>query len=186
MHIALILLGLAFPLLELAVLIKVGQSLGVWLTILLLIATGVVGGLIVQRQGLQAARRAAQSMAEGRPPIEPVVDSFMLMVAGVLLLIPGLLTDLIALPLLVPPLRRWIARWALRRMFENADVRVETREWRSPGREPGREPDDAAPRRSRPHAGPGPVIDAEWERVDDPKSPSKPPSKPVTDERERP
>jgi UPF0716 protein FxsA len=168
MHIALILLGLAFPLLELAVLIKVGQSLGVWLTILLLIATGVVGGLIVQSQGLQAARRAAQSMAEGRPPIEPVVDSFMLMVAGLLLLIP--------------PLRRSIARLALRRLFENADVRVETHEWRSPGREP----DQAAPRRDRPQSGPGPVIDAEWERVEDPRSPVKPPSKPVTDERGRP
>lgn len=177
MHIALILLGLAFPLLELAVLIKVGQTLGVWMTILLLIATGVAGGLIVQSQGLQAARRAAQSMAEGRPPIEPVIDSFMLMLAGVLLLIPGLLTDLIALPLLIPPVRRWIALRALRHLFKNADVRVETHEWRSPGRDPG----DVGRQGPQPRAGPGPVIDAEWERVDDP----KPPSKPVADDRHR-
>lgn len=181
MHIALILLGLAFPLLELAVLIKVGQTLGVWLTILLLIATGVVGSLIVQSQGLQAARRAAQSMAEGRPPIEPVVDSFMLMLAGALLLIPGLLTDLIALPLLVPPIRRWIARWALRRMFKNADVRVETHEWRSPGRDPRQDPGTEGQPDNRPRGARGPVIDAEWEHVDDP----KPPSKPVTDDRKR-
>ncbi len=177
MHIALILLGLAFPLLELAVLIKVGQTLGVWLTILLVIATGVVGGLIVHSQGLQAARRAAQSMAEGRPPIEPVVDSFMLMLAGALLLIPGLLTDAIALPLLVPALRRWIARWALQALFRNAEVRVETHEWRSPGRDPGTAGRQGPP----PRGSAGPVIDAEWERVDEP----KPPAKPVADDRHR-
>ena len=182
MHIALILLGLAFPLLELAVLIKVGQSLGVWLTILLLIATGIVGGLLVQSQGLQAARRATESMAAGRPPIEPVVDSFMLMVAGILLLIPGLLTDIMALPLLVPPLRRWIARWTLQRMFKNADVRVQTQEWRSPGRGPDEAWRGAGPRTPGPHGRTGKVIDAEWERVDDP----KPPEKPVTDDRNRP
>lgn len=171
MHIALILVGLAFPLLELAILIKVGQTIGLWWTILLLIGTGIAGGLIVQAQGLSAARRAAQSMSEGRPPIEPVVDSFMLMAAGTLLLIPGLLTDVMALALLVPPLRRWIARAALQRLFQNADIRVETRgwegeEWRSPGRE------------GRSGKG-GPVIDAEWQQVDDP----KPPASQVSDDR---
>ena len=177
MHIALILLGLAFPLLELAVVIKVGQNIGIWLTLLLLVVTGVAGGLIVQSQGLQAARRTAQSMAEGRPPIEPVVDSFMLMIAGALLLIPGLLTDLIALPLLVPPVRRWIARRVLQRLFANADVRVETHEWRSPGRDAG----SASPQGPRSPGRPVPVIDAEWEQVDDP----KPPNKPVADDRNR-
>lgn len=168
MQIGLILLALAFPLLELAVLIKAGQVLGLWWTILLLIGTGVAGGLIVHSQGLSAARRAAQSMAEGRAPIEPVVDSFMLMLAGALLLIPGLITDAMALPLLIPPVRMALARWCLSRLFAGAEVHVETREWRSPGSSGA-----DAPRGERgQHAG-GQVIDGEWERVDDPKPPGK-------------
>jgi UPF0716 protein FxsA len=178
MQIALLLLALAFPLLELAVLIKVGQMLGLWWTLLLLVVTGIAGGIIVQSQGLSAARRAAQSMSEGRPPIEPVVDSFMLMLAGTLLVIPGLLTDAMALVLLVPPARRWLARWALRRLFSAADVRVERHEWHSPGRD---ETDRDQRHRPPSTSGRGPVIDAEWEHVDKPKGPAKP----VTDDRRR-
>lgn len=170
MQIGLILLALAFPLLELAVLIKVGQTIGLWWTILVLIGTGLVGGLIIHGQGLSAARRAAQSMSEGRPPIEPVVDSFMLMLAGTLLLIPGLITDVMALALLVPPIRRGIARWALKKLFAVAEVHVETHEWRSPGRES----EDVPPGEPRRTPGKGDVIDVEWERVDEPKPPPKP------------
>ncbi len=173
MQIGLILLVLAFPLLELAVMIKVGQSLGVWVTILILIATGVVGGLIIQAQGITAAQRAAQSLQEGRPPLEPVVDSFMLMLAGLLLAVPGFISDAMALPLLVPPTRRAIARWGLSRLLARAEVHVETREWRSPG--PGGAPGDGGGR-----GGSGTTIDGEWERVDDPK---QPPSKPTSGDR---
>ena len=181
MQIGLILLVLAFPLLELAVLIKVGQAIGFWSTILLMIGTGVAGGWIVHRQGMSAARRAMQSMNEGRPPVEPVVDSFMLMLAGGLLLLPGLLTDIAALALLIPPVRRSLARWALARLFKVADVRGETNDWRSPGQ--GRdghqtETGDGRPRRG---SGGGSVIDGEWERVDDP----KPPPKPIGDGKDR-
>lgn len=167
MQIGLLLLALAFPLLELAVLIKVGQTIGLWWTLMLLVAMGIGGGLVVQQQGLTAARRAMEEINHGRPPIEPVVDSFMLMLAGVLLVIPGLLTDMAGLALLVPPVRRSLARWALGRMVRDADIQVETREWRSPGRN-GR--------------GSGTVIDGEWERVDDPKTPPKP-LPPETDRR---
>ncbi len=159
MQIGLLLLALAFPLLELAVLIKVGQTIGVWWTILLILAAVIGGGLIVQKQGLSAARRAAEALNEGRPPIEPVVDSVMLMLAGMLLLIPGLLTDIAGLALLIPALRRALAQWVMGRIVRNADIRAETGEWRSPRRERGEG---------------GTVIDGEWERVDDPKSPPKP------------
>lgn len=181
MQIGLILLVLAFPLLELAVLIKVGQAIGFWSTILLMIGTGVAGGWIVHRQGMSAARRAMQSMNEGRPPVEPVVDSFMLMLAGGLLLLPGLLTDLAALALLIPPVRRSLARWALARLFKVADVRGETNDWRSPGH--GRDGHQTATSDGRPRrgSGGGSVIDGEWERVDDP----KPPPKPIGDGKDR-
>lgn len=167
MQIGLILLALAFPLLELAVMIKVGQSLGLWQTILIMIASGVAGGLIIQAQGLSAAQRAAQSLQEGRAPLEPVVDSFMLMLAGFLLAVPGFISDAMAVPLLVPPARRAIARWGLSRLLAKAEVHVETGEWRPPG---GARGGDGAR---------GTVIDGEWERVDGP----KPASKPLADDR---
>lgn len=167
MYLGLILIGLAFPLLELAVLIKVGQTIGFWWTVLLLAATAVGGGLIVQAQGLSASERAMASMREGRAPLEPVADSFMLMIAGALLLIPGLITDVFAIALLVPPVRRWLARWAIGRMMKNADVRFETHTYRrqddqSGGRPPGEDPGNRWPRSDG-----GVVIDGEYERVDE-------------------
>jgi len=165
MQIGIILIALGFPLLELAVLIKVGQTIGLWWTVLLLVVTGILGGVLVQQQGITAARRAMRSMQEGNPPIEPVADSLMLMLAGMLLLIPGLISDVLGLLLLVPPIRRTLARWMFHRVFANVDINVATHDWRSSG--------EGGPR-SKPgstHRAPdgGIVIDGEWERVDDPK-----------------
>lgn len=154
MQIGLILIVLAFPLLELAVLIKLGQSIGFWRTVLLLVATGVVGGFIVHRQGLAVARRAMDAARDGRPPLGPVVDGVLIMLAGTLLLIPGLLTDVVGLLLLIPPLRRAFARWGLKRMFAGAEVHVERR--------------DGRPGSDRRGAEGGVVIDGEWERVEEP------------------
>lgn len=162
MQIGLILIALAFPLLELAVLIKLGQTIGFWWTVLLLLAIALTGAAIVQRQGLSAARRAMEASRDGRPPIEPVVDSVLLVLAGILLLIPGLITDIAGLLLLVPPLRRAFARWGLSRLFAVADVHVETRDPRNGRpRPPQRAPDG------------GIVIDGEWQRVDEPKPPRR-------------
>ena len=106
MQIGIILICLAFPLLELAVLIKVGQSIGFWWTVLLLAGSAVAGGLIIQQQGVTALQRSIESARAGRPPLEPAVDSAFLMLAGMLFLIPGLLTDAAGFLLLIPPLRR--------------------------------------------------------------------------------
>jgi UPF0716 protein FxsA len=106
-------------------------------------------------------RRMMQSTREGRPPIEPVVDSVFLLVAGLLLLTPGLISDALGCLLLVPPLRRAIARWALARVFSSANLHVETRTFGdTPGKGGGRSGHEGADR--------GVVIDGEWERVDQP------------------
>jgi UPF0716 protein FxsA len=166
MQIGLILVALAFPLLELAVLIKVGQSIGFWSTVLLLVATGVFGGWLVQRQGLAAAQRAMATIGQGEAPIAPVIDSVLIMLAGVLLLLPGLITDVAGLLLLIPPLRRAFARWAIGRMIAGGNVHVHTTQWRTTGR-------DGEGDSPKPGAGPkgghdDVVIDGEWQRVDEP------------------
>ena len=184
MQLGLILLCLALPLLELAVLIKVGSWIGAFDTILLLIGIGIAGGLMLRAQGFAVLRRALEATRAGRPLIEPMVDSLFLMLAGVLFVIPGFITDAAGLLLLIPPLRHALARWLLARMlaggtFTASTVHVETRGPSEAGN--GRQRDAETQRPGpRPPGDHGVVIDGEWERVDDPaqKRPAGDPPRP--------
>ncbi|MGE3708421.1 MAG: FxsA family protein [Hyphomicrobiaceae bacterium] len=176
MRIAIILFVLALPFVELALLIKVGQLIGFWWTMLIILGTAVGGGLIVHEQGFSTLRRAQAAVSEGRLPVEPVIDGVFLMFAGGLLVAPGLITDTLGALLLIPPLRRWIARWLFHQLLHNAEVHVRTSTY------DGRGPDGGDPRHARrPDGrrgegdGGGIVIDGEWERVDDPKPGSRKP-----------
>ena len=154
--------GLAFivvPVLELALLIKTGQVIGVWPTVALVLTTACTGALIVSRQSLSAMRRALEAVAEGRPPVAPVLDGLFLLVAGALLLTPGLITDVVALLLLVPPVRRAIARASVRWLLRRAHLHVEVY-----GADARRGPE--TPRR-RGAIGDGPVIEGEFEHMDE-------------------
>ncbi len=130
---AFVLLFVAFPLIEIAVLIKVGQAIGFWPTMLLLIAAAVLGASVIREQGLSAASRAFEVMREGRIPIAPMLDSYVIIMAGLLLIIPGLITDVIGLLLLVPPVRRWCIRRVVPELYDHPlvsgrDRRVEPRQ----------------------------------------------------------
>lgn len=106
-----LLLFILVPLAELAILIKLGEIIGVGATILLVISTAVLGVSLLKRQGLAALARARSSMDAGEFPIESVIDGVCLLVAGAFLLTPGLLTDTIGFLLLVPAFRRRLAHW---------------------------------------------------------------------------
>jgi UPF0716 protein FxsA len=153
-------LGLFFivvPVLELALLIRVGQSIGVWPTVALVLGTATTGAMIISRQSFTVVRRTLEAMSEGRMPVAPVLDGLFLMIAGALLLTPGLITDAMALLLLVPPVRRAAAAWGVRRLLRGGQVDV--RVYRQEGRAAG-SPDDAAGGSAQ-----GPVIDGEFERL---------------------
>lgn len=170
MWLGLFLVLVAVPLLELALLIKMGQWIGFWPTILVIILTAGCGATILYSQGFAAARRGAESMSSGRIPIGPVIDGFMLMVAGLLLLAPGLITDAAGILLLIPPLRRWIGAAGFRRMmaagtFQASIFTSERRSGPTSGpAEPGTGKDEFA---RRPAPNKGPVIDGEFERIDE-------------------
>lgn len=161
MWFGLFLVLIAIPLLELALLIKLGQSIGVFATFAVLLISAGAGLMIMQAQGFAALGRASQSMREGKPPVEPVVDSFMLMLAGGLLLVPGLITDVVGLLLLIPPVRHLVAAWGLRRLFSSAEVHVAT--WSTTSERTTR-PSDDRPGRG---ASGGTVIEGEFERLDE-------------------
>lgn len=164
MGFSLFLVFVAVPLLELALLIKLGQWIGLWPTILTILLTAAIGIAIMQQQGFAAFQRAAQSMAKGEPPVEPVVDGFMLMIAGGLLVAPGLITDAAGLMLLIPPVRKGIARWGLQRLMAAGTIHTST--WRGEQRD-GPDPRPNADTRRSQAAEPGPVIDGEFERLEE-------------------
>jgi UPF0716 protein FxsA len=111
---ALLLLG--FPLLELYLLIKVGTLIGALPTVMLVVGTAVLGLVLLRRQGLQNYRRMQQCTARGEVPALEMMESMVMLVGGVMLLVPGLISDVVGLLCLFPPVRRAIVRRWLRRI----------------------------------------------------------------------
>lgn len=111
-----LLLILLLPILEIVGFIQVGDWIGAGPTIGLLALSAVVGVLLVRHQGLASLTRAQAAAARGEAPIGTVLDGFCAVLAGILLIIPGFLTDILGIALLIGPLRRGIGRWLLGRM----------------------------------------------------------------------
>jgi UPF0716 protein FxsA len=101
----LVVLLILVPLVELAVLVQVASAIGVWNAIGLLLLISLVGAWIVKRQGMAVWRRAQLQITAGRVPTKEMADGVLLLLAGVLLLVPGYVTSVIGLLLLLPPVR---------------------------------------------------------------------------------
>ena len=113
----LVLLFLVVPLVELYLIIQVGSAIGALNTVALLVLMGVAGGWLMKREGLGALRRVQSQLGQGRVPGTELVDGFLILFGGALMLSPGFLTDVVGLALLVPPVRA-IVRRALGRRFQ--------------------------------------------------------------------
>lgn len=101
----LVVLFIAVPILEIFVIIQVGQAIGPWWTILILVADSILGSLLMRSQGRAVWRRFNDTLAAGRPPAREVVDGVLVIFGGALLLTPGFTTDLVGVLLLLPPTR---------------------------------------------------------------------------------
>lgn len=113
----LILIFILLGLLELAILLRLGEAIGFWPTFGLVLASGAAGVFLAQHQGARALRSIQTELRAGRPPAASLVDGFLVLVGAVLLIAPGLLTDLCGLILLLPASRRRF-RESMRRRFE--------------------------------------------------------------------
>jgi UPF0716 protein FxsA len=125
----LLLLFILVPALELALLIELGSRLGTAPTLLLLALTGILGAFLARRQGLGALRAAQEHMQRGELPAGPIVDGILILVAAVLLITPGLLTDALGFLLLVRGFRdrvKSILVSRFRRGVEERRIRVYT------------------------------------------------------------
>lgn len=100
-------------LLEIYVLIKVGGFLGAWPTVALVVVTAFVGSTLVRSQGLQVFQQLQQRIARGESPGQELIEGFMLLVTGVLLVTPGFVTDSLGLLILQPSIRSKVAKYLL-------------------------------------------------------------------------
>jgi UPF0716 protein FxsA len=151
MALLLLLAVLALPIVEIAIFIMIGEEIGLWPTIALVLAAAAAGLALFRSQGMAAASRVQRSLEEDRLPVAEAFDGMCTMLAGALLLVPGFLTDAIAVALLLPPVRRLLGRaiWRALQRAESVTVVVNARARRG-----------------------GPVIDGEFREVSEPGDPA--------------
>jgi UPF0716 protein FxsA len=113
----LLLLFTVVPVIELYILIRIGGTIGATNTVLLVIATALLGAVLVRREGTRTLRQISQSLSRGILPAEEMIDGLLIFGGGILLLTPGVLTDIFALWLLAPFTRTLFKRW-LRKKFD--------------------------------------------------------------------
>jgi UPF0716 protein FxsA len=127
MFLRLLLLFTAVPLVELALLLEIGKLAGLPATLALVLGTGILGAWLAKREGLKTLTRVRAEMAAGRLPADALLDGLLILIAGAVLLTPGLLTDLTGFVLLIPAGRRAIRRRIaarMRRGLASEDPRV--------------------------------------------------------------
>jgi UPF0716 protein FxsA len=138
----LLILFITVPIIELWILFQLAQWKGFWWTLGLVIVTGVVGSALARAQGIAAYRKIMQQVNRGELPAEALFDGLLIFIAGLLLITPGVLTDLLGLSLLIPFCRSWYRQWIV--WWFKRHFRVETFRTDPPG-----------------HSGsPGPIIDS--------------------------
>ena len=116
MLLRLFLLFTIVPVVELWLLIAIGRSIGLLPTILLVVVTGAVGAALAKREGRRVLSGWQRALSEGRLPEEGILEGGLVLAGGVLLLTPGVVTDLMGLALLFRPSRRVVAAYVRRRL----------------------------------------------------------------------
>ena len=157
---------IAFPLLEIALLIRASRLLGPGAVALIVIITAIAGVAVVRRQGLQTFTRTLAEIHAGRGGLEPMLDGLLRLSGGVLLILPGLITDVLGLALLIPFVRQLVVKAGLPKLLAGSfgATGIFTRRFES-ARE-GRTYGDAPPSTV--------IIEGEYERVEEPKTQPKP------------
>jgi UPF0716 protein FxsA len=122
MLLPLVLLFVAIPIVEIYVIIQVGEAIGALWTIALLVADSILGSVLMRAQGRVAWRRFNEAVGAGRVPGREVVDGVLVIFGGALLLTPGFVTDIFGLLFLLPPTRAVIRRVFLREAMRRITI----------------------------------------------------------------
>ena len=111
------------PLVEIYLLIKLGQNFGAITSILLVIFTGILGAYLARMEGLRTLFRIQETMREGRMPGEELLDALLIAIAGLVLITPGFITDVVGFLLLCPFTRMLAINWLKERMRAKSTFR---------------------------------------------------------------
>lgn len=118
----LFLLFTAIPLLELWLLMRVSEVVGLPMTIATVLSTGALGAALARREGTRALSSWRDSLAQGELPKEGIASGLLILVGGIFLVTPGVLTDVAGLMLLIPPIRRAFANALVQRAGQSLHV----------------------------------------------------------------
>lgn len=110
-----LILILLFPIAEIFAFVEIGSRIGGWQTVLWVIGTGIVGVLMLQLHGIATIRRVQASLMRGEFPARAMLDGALLFLSAILLIIPGFISDGLAILLMLPPVRWLLARMIMRR-----------------------------------------------------------------------
>ena len=115
------------PIIEITLFVQIGGAIGLGWTLLVILATAIFGARAIRRQGIDALARAQAQMATGKPPLGEIVHGVLILMAGILLLTPGFMTDALGFLLLFPPTRLFVlelaAGFILPKLFSGFSVR---------------------------------------------------------------
>lgn len=120
----LFLLLIVLPLVEIAVLVHIGQLTAWWVPFAIVIVTGIVGTWLARMEGWKVLDRVREDLRAGQMPAESLLDAFLILLAGILFVLPGVLTDVVGIILIFPPSRSLVKR-GLRAWFRrNVEVHM--------------------------------------------------------------
>ena len=104
------------PFLEIYFLIEIGSYIGAFNTLMIVILTGFLGAILARYQGLKTMLKVRESLARGEMPAEHLLDALLVLLAGIVLLTPGFLTDLAGFTILIPTTRFHFKRWLRKKL----------------------------------------------------------------------
>lgn len=118
MVLRLILLFTIIPLVELYLLIQIGKYVGALPAVMMVFITGIAGGLLVKIQGMRIYRNIRRDLQNGTVPTESLLDGLFILIAGALLITPGLITDIVGLLIMIPVFRKWLRKQLTKRLHQ--------------------------------------------------------------------
>src|SRR6476620_1643147 len=120
----LFLLLIVLPIVEIVLLVQIGLATEWWVPIAIVIVTGVVGTALARREGWKVLERMREDVRTGQMPADSLIDGFLVLLAGVLFVLPGVLTDVVGIVLLFPPSRSLVKRGVAAWFKRNVELHV--------------------------------------------------------------
>ena len=118
----LVLLFTVVPTIEIFVLLQIGSVIGPTPTFLMLLASGMLGAWLARREGLSVLRQLSDDLSRGLPPADRLAEGGLVLLGATLLVTPGVVTDIVGLLILAPPIRRWLAPRVVKRLGASVGV----------------------------------------------------------------